>query len=402
MRVAVIVPNDVDIRNFHQGLIQGLQACNMDVTIICPDGPYVPQFREWGVAHIPIVLDRFTSLRTDLRLLHALTDILRAGKFDIVHNHTIKPNIYGTLAAKRAGVPTILGSVHGMGSMFTESAGLKRQALRGVVMGLYALAFRFIDRVQFLNSDDMMFFTSHRLISPHKAVLIRSIGVNLSRFHAADVEPSTLEHLRAELDIDAETRVVMMVARAYWSKGVHEFVMAAEALSAQQKVVCVLAGAAEDGPDAVPVEYLRAHESPGFRWLGFRRDVRDLMALADVVVLPSFYPEGVPKSLLEAMAMQKPIVTTNNRGCREVIEDGKNGFMIPIKDTAALTNALDKLLRDPAMRAAFGAYSRQKAAREFDEAVVVQQVLRRLYQFEDTVEPDGMLAYRQHAIKRGK
>jgi N,N'-diacetylbacillosaminyl-diphospho-undecaprenol alpha-1,3-N-acetylgalactosaminyltransferase len=281
-----------------------------------------------------------------------------------------------------------------MGSMFTEGTGLKRKVLRLVVMGLYAMAFRFIERVQFLNRDDMLFFVSHRIISPHKAVLVRSSGVNLTKFDAAGVEPRTLERLRAELGIDAQTRVVAMVARAYWSKGVREFVTAAEALRPHHNVVCMLAGAAEDGPDAVPAAYLREHESPGFRWLGFRRDVRELMALADVVVLPSYYPEGVPKSMLEAMALSKPIVTTDNRGCREVIEDGKNGFMIPIKDAEALTAALDTLLRDPEMRAAFGANSRQKAAREFDEAVVVGQVLRQLYQLDKVREPDTVLVHR--------
>jgi N,N'-diacetylbacillosaminyl-diphospho-undecaprenol alpha-1,3-N-acetylgalactosaminyltransferase len=174
-----------------------------------------------------------------------------------------------------------------------------------------------------------------------------------------------------------------MPARAYWSKGVGEFVMAAQMLSGRSNLVCLLAGAAENGPDAVPPAYLDAHRSTVFRWLGFRQDVRELIALADIVVLPSYYPEGVPKSLLEAMAMGKPIITTDNRGCREVVEDGKNGFMIPIKDAKALAEAISRLLDDRQMQVVFGAYSRTKASREFDETIVAEQVLTRLYRLSE-------------------
>lgn len=382
MKVAITVPNDVDVWNFHRGLVTALLDQRLDVSVICPAGSYAQRFQSWGAKHIPIHLKRFSSPVSDMKLLQSLSCIFRQERFDIVHNHTVKPNIYGTLAARQVGIPTVLGSVRGMGSMFTDVPGLKRRLLRTITLLLYQVAFRRIDRVQFLNGDDLSFFVSRHILTPDKAVLIKSSGVNLRRFDPSLVDAAYLETLRAHLGLDKKTLVVVMVARAYWSKGVREFVTAAEMLGTHHRAVFLLIGAVEHGPDAVPEAYLHQHESSEFRWLGFREDIRELLALADVVVLPSYYPEGVPKSLLEAMAMQKPIVTTDNRGCREVVEDGKNGWMVPSRDATALATAISRLLDCEPQRVTFGNYSRQKVEQEFDETLIVNKVLTDLYGFQ--------------------
>lgn len=392
-KVAIVVPADFAVWTFHRGLIRSLQERGLDVTVVGPAGDYVEAIRQLGTKYRTVELDRFFNLRKDVQLLWSLYHIFREEQFAIVHNHTIKPNVFGTLAARLAGVPTILGSVRGRGSLFTEVPGLKRKLLKRAAMALYTLAFSFIDRVQFLNGDDLDFFVSSRMLSPRKATLIKSSGVNLGEYSTDQVDAQRRAALRAELELDADTPIVTMVSRAYWSKGVREFVTAAQHIGANHRVRFLLVGSVESGPDAVPQEYLQQHLSETFRWLGYRKDVRDLLALSAIVVLPSYYPEGVPRSMLEAMAMSKPIVTTDSIGCREVVEHCRNGFMIPIKDARALTTAVDYLLRDPELRARMGAYSRAKVAREFDEQVVANKVLTDLYGFASRSASGGALQY---------
>jgi N,N'-diacetylbacillosaminyl-diphospho-undecaprenol alpha-1,3-N-acetylgalactosaminyltransferase len=175
-----------------------------------------------------------------------------------------------------------------------------------------------------------------------------------------------------------------MFARAHWTKGVREFIDVAKALSRSYCAKFLFVGKTEDAPDAVPIEYLQRQQSQSFRWLGWRHDVRELMAISDIVTLPSYYPEGIPKSLLEAMAMEKPIVTTDSIGCREVVEHGRNGFLVPTKNERLLATAIETLLRDASLRERLGRYSRRLVEREFSEAIIVQQVLEKLYQLEDT------------------
>jgi glycosyltransferase involved in cell wall biosynthesis len=174
------------------------------------------------------------------------------------------------------------------------------------------------------------------------------------------------------------------VARAQWSKGVREFVEAADGLARAypQARWVLLAPLDEGGPDAVPADYLQAAErqNKSFRWLStLRGDVRELLALSDVVTLPSYYREGVPKILLEAMAMGKPIVTTDNVGCRDVVDDRRTGVLVAVKDSAALSVALGKLIADPKARARLGRCARDKVVREFADSSVVNRVLAEFY-----------------------
>jgi glycosyltransferase involved in cell wall biosynthesis len=147
----------------------------------------------------------------------------------------------------------------------------------------------------------------------------------------------------------------------------------------------LLAGGTDSCADAVPAEHLKQCESGAFRWLGYRDDIRELLAVSDVAVLPSYYPEGIPRSLLEAMALGKPIVTTDTPGCKEVVEEGRNGHLVPARDGQALAQAIDGLLCDGLRRERFGRYSRKKVEAEFDESKVIDGVITRLY----GLHPDG-------------
>jgi N,N'-diacetylbacillosaminyl-diphospho-undecaprenol alpha-1,3-N-acetylgalactosaminyltransferase len=318
--------------------------------------------------------------------------IFRTEKPDIVHNMTIKPNVYGSLAARLAGVPKIVSLVNGAGTGFAEGGGWKRAVLRFLVRRLYQISGRASSCMYFQNPDDLELFVRLGIVTPEKALLIRSGGINVEEFSSENVDQDTLEDLRAELGVGPETQVVLMVVgRAIWSKGVREFVEVSQcARQWRLPAKFVLVGPIEPhNPDAVPEEYLRNVPSPHFVHLGFRDEIRELLALANVVVLPSYYREGVPRVLLEALAMSKPVVTTDSVGCREVVEHGKNGFLVPIRDSQALGSAIRTLLEDRDRQAAFGAHSLVKAREEFDERTIVQKILTDVYGFPAAGLADG-------------
>jgi N,N'-diacetylbacillosaminyl-diphospho-undecaprenol alpha-1,3-N-acetylgalactosaminyltransferase len=272
--------------------------------------------------------------------------------------------------------------VCGAGAGFTEGAGWEKKMLRLAVSWLYRLAGKITHRVWFLNPDDLTMFVNSGLTSPDKTLLTRGEGVNVKIFAPDQVDSGAVEKLRTELKIAPSTKVVIMVARMIWSKGVKEFIDAAEMVhKAGIPARFLLIGPIDpDSWDAVSETYLLSINSPYLSYLGFRSDIRELMALADVVTLPSYYPEGVPLVLLQGMAMRKSIVTTDNVGCREVVEEGKNGFLVPVHDSQAFAAAVEKLLRDDQLRESFGRCSRAKAEEEFDESIVIDKVMAELYE----------------------
>lgn len=385
MRVALVINDDFAMWRFRKGLITTLRDQGLEVFVITPNGPYVPYLTALGVKHIPIKVHRFISPISDLKFCTNLFRIFFTRKFDMVHNMTIKPNIYGALAARLVGVPKVLALVPGLGYAFFDNEAWSKKAIKFLVSRLYKTACKLTDKVWFQNAEDLSFFVESGLISQDKAVLIESSGINLQEFSPDKVSHKHLAKLKEELSIPTSTRVVIMMAnRVVWSKGVKEFVEASEHVAQScQGVMFLLVGSLDPkSPDSISETYLQNKVSGNFLWLGFRHDVKEILALADVVTLPSYYREGVPRVLLEAAAMGKPIVTTDNVGCREVVDEGENGFLVPVKDSKALASAIEILIRDSSLREAFGKQSRTKAQLEFDEAIVISKVLAELYEIE--------------------
>jgi len=339
VKIAIVCPDDFTAWHFYKGLLKALKERDYDVYVVTAQGEYIRLIEGLGVIHIPIQMYRFISPIKDLRFLINLYKIFCKYSFDIVHNFTIKPNIYGAIAARMSGVKNVFGTVEGLGFMYSKEGGLKIKLLRPLVSKLYQLSCSLSNRFWFVNPDDLTFFVSEKIIRKQKAVLIKSIGINVK-----------------EYSLNAVSNVRM--------------------------AKFILVGPIEKGsPLSVPQEYLREKEkSENFQWLGFRKDIKEILALSDLVVLPSYYREGIPRSLLEAMALEKPIITTNSAGCKEVVEDGKNGYLIPIKDSKALADAIEVLINDDKKRADFGRYSRLKAEKEFDEKVVVDRIIKELYE----------------------
>jgi N,N'-diacetylbacillosaminyl-diphospho-undecaprenol alpha-1,3-N-acetylgalactosaminyltransferase len=232
--------------------------------------------------------------------------------------------------------------------------------------------------VLFLNQDDLEFFVSGKFVDKGKTQIIKSCGVNLREYSTSAVDGVTMSRLKQELSVERNRVVITMASRLMWEKGVREFIESAKILKSKYpEVFFLLVGSIDkENPSAISENYLREAEYNGYiKWLGHRDDVVNILAISDIVTLPSYYREGVPKIILEAMAMSKPIVTTNNVGCKDTVEEGKNGFLVPVKDAVALSDRIERLIKNKSTRIDFGKHSRQLAEREFDENIVVDKTM---------------------------
>jgi glycosyltransferase involved in cell wall biosynthesis len=276
------------------------------------------------------------------------------------------PVIYGSLAARLARVPRVVNTVTGLGFVFMEEG---IAWLRRVVEWQYRLALASAHFTFFQNCDDLELFRVRRLITSEKVGLLPGSGVDC-RFFSPGV-PTELA--------PAQTLTFLMVSRLLREKGVEEFVEAARRLKRQfpETRFQLLGGRNERNPTVVPQTDLERWQAEGVvSWLGEVPDVRPIVGQADVVVLPSYYREGIPRALLEAAAMGKPLITTDTVGCREVVDDGVTGLLVPVKDAEALARAMMHLLHNPAMRAQMGKAGQTKMEREFDERIVVEKTLQ--------------------------
>lgn len=387
MKIALVYSDDFSLWVFRRGLIKTLVERGCKVYLLSKYGRYVPLLIQLGAQHIAIELERFINPAKDLYLLIKLYKIFRDEKFDIVHNFTVKPNIYGSIAAKLAGVKRVIISVTGLGilSYKENSSGAmlcKMNVMAFLVKGFYVIACYLCDKVSFQNNDDKCFFIKNKiLIDGLKSVVIKGSGID-TKFYSPDaVDNHKLETLKGIISYEPNDIYVVMVSRALWNKGVKEFVEAGSILASRYDNVrfLLVGGIEKDNPFSVPESYIRDKTNKYFRWVDFIDDVRELLHLADIAVLPSYYGEGIPRNLLEAMAMRKPIITTDNVGCREVVEEGKNGYIVPVRNAEALALAIEKLVTNEEKRILFGYYSRQKAEAEFGEERVLKETLRFMY-----------------------
>lgn len=292
---------------------------------------------------------------------------MRTEGVDLVHGFTIKCAVYGSIAGLLADVPARISAVAGMGYVFTSND-LRARVLRPVVRWLLRIA---LDgpgaRLILQNPDDVRLFEKARLVATHRIRLIPSSGVDCDKFSpCSPPQPGKPNAMR-----------VLLPARMLWDKGVGEFVEAARLLKRQGRDIhFLLAGAPDSGnPASVPESTLRAWGEEGtVQWLGHVDDMVSLFRSVDVAVLPS-YREGLPRGLVEAGACGLPLITTDAPGCREIVTDGVNGFLVPIRDSVTLARAIGTLDDDPGLRFQLGAAARETILQRFDERLVIAQTL---------------------------
>ena len=371
LRLALTVNNAWDILVWRRTLVRTLLAAGFEIAVVAPPGPAIPAVAGLGCRILTYPLHR-RSLNPleEARSLAGLYAVYRQWRPTIAHHFTIKPNLYGTLAARLVRVPVVIATVTGLGYIWTDD-GPRTRVLRAILGPVYRAVLHLADAVIYLNEED------RRTLGGRRTVLIPGEGIDLEAFSPSAVSPERCQMLRAELGLGPDAQVVLMVGRMLRHKGVLEFVEAARRVRTTcPEAVFLLVGPSDAGnPARIPPEEIRAWEAAGLvRYLGAREDVRELMALADLVVLPS-YREGVPRVLIEAAAMGRPIVATDIPGCREVVSNGVNGFLVPVRDTLALAEAIESLLKNPNLRAEFGTASRQLAEERFSDQRVVDGCL---------------------------
>ncbi len=356
--------------NFRRSLALAAQASGYEVLLVSPPGEYGERLRHLGLRWQPLPrMDRrsLNPLR-ELQLLLSLVVLFRHERPALVHGFTIKCAVYGSLAAQLARVPARVNAVAGLGYVFASSD-RKARWLRPMVRAMLHLALRGRrTRLILQNPDDRMMFQQSGLIELDRVDLIPGSGVDCVRFSPCADEGR----------MPRPQPCVLLAARLLWDKGVGEYVEAARLLrSAGRNVRFLLAGAPDPGnPAAVPESTLRQWVDEGvIEWLGHVDDTSELFRSVDIVALPTYYREGVPKSLIEAAACSLPLVTTDMPGCREVVTNEVDGLLIPPHDAGALAQAIARLIDSPGLAARLGAAARLKALANFDERLVIERTL---------------------------
>jgi glycosyltransferase involved in cell wall biosynthesis len=332
---------------------------------ISAPGPWVPKLEAEGIEHFPLRSStRSMNLAGDVRAARELWHIIRRERVDVLHTHNPKPGLYGRVVGRAARVPVVVNTVHGLYA--TQEDALVKRAL---VYALEGIAARCSDAELFQNREDLALL--QRLHLTRHARLLGN-GVDLTRFDPERFSAADRARVRAELGVDDDTVVVGAVGRLVAEKGYPELFAAMEHLPDRYRLV-VVGGEDPEKPDSLPAEILARARGRGVRFLGHRDDVDRLYAAMDVFVLAS-HREGFPRAAMEASAMALPVVATDVRGCREVVDPGVTGELVPVQDPAALSSAL-LALGEPEHRAAFGGAARQRARAHFDERRVVEAVL---------------------------
>lgn len=374
-KVVIALNTTWNLVNFRSGLIRALIENGHEVIAVAPPDDYVPKLLSLGCRYVPMPMDtQGTHPGRDLILLWRFLQLMRRERPNVFLGYTIKPNIYGSLAARLAGVP-VINNIAGLGAAFIRETWVTR-----VVKLLYRVALSGSTKVFFQNDEDSKAFVSGGIVHARQVDRLPGSGVDLVRFSA--LSPSTSSKPAAFR--------FLLIARLLWDKGVGEYVEAARQMRREfpQAEFCVLGFLDVQNPAAISRREVEAWVADGVvNYLGLADDVRPHLAQADCVVLPS-YREGTPRSLLEAAAMARPIVTTNAPGCREVVDDGENGYLCKVRDAQDLADKMrSMLLLPPEQRAEMGRRGREKVEREFDEQIVITKYLEAIHQTHDAAKP---------------
>lgn len=361
MKVVIALNTAWNIVNFRSGLIRALVADGYEVVAIAPVDGYAPRLAELNCRFVALPMDnKGTHPGRDLVLLWRFYWCLRSERPAVYLGYTVKPNVYGSLAAQALGIP-VVNNIAGLGAVF-----IKNSWLTLLVRWLYRLALTRSSRIIFQNDDDRRIFIEGRLVRKEITDRVPGSGVDLEHFDVQSF-PRSGERIR-----------FLLIARMLWDKGVGEFVDAARMIKCRFENVdfCLLGFLDVQNPAAISRKQMQAWVDEGIvEYLGATDDVRPHITASDCVVLPS-YREGTPRTLLEASAMGRPTITTDTVGCREVVNDGVNGFLCRPRDAADLAEKIERMMAlSPDERAEMGRRGRKKIELEFDEKIVIRKYL---------------------------
>jgi glycosyltransferase involved in cell wall biosynthesis len=356
LRILVFGGRADTLINFRGPLIRALLAAGHEVSAVAGehDTTSAATLAAWGVdLHIVPLSRAGLNPAADIRAVLAIVRVIRMVRPDIFFSYQIKPSVYGLIAARIVGTPRRIAMITGLGYAFTDGNEPKRRIVRFLAGILCRSTLRFADRVIFHNPDDEALFVSRRLVSRDRTALVAGSGIDLAHFAPAPPAPGSMTFL--------------MIARLIRDKGVCEFVEAAR----EVRKVCpqarfLLLGAIDPNPSSLRRSEVEAWQREGtVQWLGEKPDVRADIAACQVLVLPS-YREGMPRSVLEAMAMGRAVIATDVPGCREAVRDGVSGFLVSPRNARQLAETMLRFLKEPGLVVRMGTEGRRLAESTFD------------------------------------
>jgi glycosyltransferase involved in cell wall biosynthesis len=369
MKIAIVANSTWNIYNFRLNILRALEEKGAEIVVIAPIDKYIFYLNEFkNVRHIPLkrLSRKSTNPLRDVLLFNEFYRIYQREKFDVVLHYTIKPNIWGNLAARFCKTPSVC-AVTGLGYAFLHNGWVEKLSTF-----LYRFSFKSAKKVIFENIDDRLLFIEKKIITAQQGISVKGCGINIEHFvpQEADKKPKG-------------KTIFTFIGRLLYDKGIHEFVEAARIIKKTHQNVefWVVGGIDEDNPATVSEETL-------LQWVnekiiiekGTSDDVRREIRNSDCIVFPS-YREAIAKVLQEAMAMEKPVITTDVAGCREAVDVGENGFLVQVKNAESIAFFIEKFLELPDNeRLAMGKKGREKVVREFDERDIAKQIIHFLNQ----------------------
>jgi glycosyltransferase involved in cell wall biosynthesis len=363
MRVAIVLNTSWNIFNFRMNLIKSLQAEGHEIHTIAPVDKYTVRLTEAGCIHHPVKMDsRGANPIKDLALIVELYAIYKKVKPDVILHYTIKPNVYGSLAASFLKIP-VVNNVCGLGTVF-----LKKDLVSAAAMLLYKISFRFPKKVFFQNPDDLKLFLDRKLVPAHTVDLLPGSGIDLEKFKPVKFTRN-------------QQFTFLLISRLITDKGIQEYIDAvrklkSEGLDARFQILGAMDPEHRRGiSKKIIKEWI---DSGTIEYLGTAEDVRHFIQQADCIVLPS-YREGTPRTLLEAASSSKPIIATNVPGCNHVVENQVNGLLCNLKDANDLADKMHTMsqMNDASLQQ-MGKNGRKKMEMKFDESIVINKYLSAL------------------------
>lgn len=361
MRIAVVLNTSWNIYNFRKGLINSLIDKGNQVITIAPKDQYTYKLMDMGCRHIPVKMDsRGASPLKDFLLILELYWIYKKVRPDVILHYTIKPNIYGTIAASFLGIP-VINNVCGLGTMF-----LKDNLVSRIAIVLYKIAFRFPKKIFFQNEDDKNLFIKRKIVAEQVCDLLPGSGINIDDFSPR------------KLKVKNQRFTFLLISRLIYDKGILEYIDAIESLKKEgvDAHFQLLGPIDEKHKRGIPSSTIQKWiEKNQIEYLGTTEDVKSYIEKADCIVLPS-YREGTPKTLLEAASMAKPIVATDVPGCNNVVKNGKNGYLCKLKDSKDLALKMKMMVSlEAKSRLEMGKFSRRYVKQKFAENIVIDKYL---------------------------
>lgn len=372
MKLFIVVNVDWFFLSHRKDIAIAAQKAGWDVTIVTADTGKIDEIKKLGLKAVNMPMSKSgMNIVEEIRTLIFLIRLFKKQKPDVIHFVGAKPNLYGPLAAKFVGIKGVVIAVSGRGVYVDEKTTFLSRAIQSVMK--YSLN-RENALAIFQNHDDQAIYQRKGIVKENRSRFIKGSGVNLNDF-CYTPEPS-----------EGKIKVIL-TARMLPEKGVFVLIEAAELMREkfEKNVEFLLVGGLDDRPGAITEDQLHnACDGKYIKWLGYRTDVKKLLQQSHIVAFPSFYLEGLPKSLIEAAAIGRPIITTHSVGCKDTVDDGINGFLIPPREVNPLVEKLIVLINDKEMRIKMGLASREKAEKEFSLDMVIKKhldIYNELYAF---------------------